>query len=399
MTERVLFVHAHPDDESISTGATIATLIEGGAQVTVLTCTRGELGDVIPADLKHLLGSPELGDYREGELAAALTALGVSDHRMLGSEHARWEGRAPRRYLDSGMRWGARGAEPAESVDAGSLTAAELGEVAADIAAVMLAVEPDVVVSYDVDGGYGHPDHIRAHEATRTAAEVIGVPFYVIRGENAPATLVVDGAPVLDRKRAALAAHRTQLVVDGDSYSLSSGDPRPIAAAERFSRLRPDAPGWAQYGIGSRIAASVLAGVLGAFVGVVLTVAHGASVGIGAVPVPWGIVVGIVIAAAVLVGLRLVFETRVVALCAAVGLVAASAFLTLQGPGGSLLVTAGPIGYTWAFAPVVIGLIVLLWPQRRRAAPSSPRAGQAQGEAAPNDKIESVPAAKGPDPL
>ena len=387
MTERVLFVHAHPDDESISTGSTIATLIDRGAEVTVLTCTRGERGEVIPADLEYLLDSREaLGDYREGELLAALAALGVTDHRMLGDANARWAGLPPRRYIDSGMRWGPHGAEPLDSADPASLTAAELGEVAADIAAVLIELEPDVVVSYDGNGGYGHPDHIRAHEATRTAAEVIGVPFYTIdESPTAKSALVVPG---VDRKRAALAAHRTQVLVEGDTFTLSSGDPRPIAAPERFSRLRPAVAAFAGHGLASLIASSILALVLGAFVGATLTAAHEATLLIAGVSVPWGIVAAILITAGLLVGLRVVFETRIVPACAAAGLIAASALLSLQSPGGTTLVTASPIGYAWTFAPVLIAVVVLGWPQRRRA-------GKVP---APKDKIESVPAAKGPDP-
>ena len=70
--ERVLFVHAHPDDESISTGGTIATLVDRGAAVTVLTCTRGERGEVIPPELSHFEGSPDLVAIREDELRGAL---------------------------------------------------------------------------------------------------------------------------------------------------------------------------------------------------------------------------------------------------------------------------------------------------------------------------------------
>ena len=122
--ERVLFVHAHPDDETLATGATIATLVDAGAFVSVLTCTRGELGEVIPAELAHL-GGEELGEHRLGELRTALSVLGVTDHRVLGEPNARWEGRGPRRYLDSGMVWGSAGAEPVPSPDGRSLSAAE----------------------------------------------------------------------------------------------------------------------------------------------------------------------------------------------------------------------------------------------------------------------------------
>ncbi len=374
--QRVLFVHAHPDDETISTGATIATLVEQGAEVTVLTCTRGERGEVIPNDLQHLLASPAaLGAHRETELSAALAALGVTDHRMLGSSAARWTDRAPRRYLDSGMRWGNAGAEALERVDPESLSAAELGEVAADIAAVLIEVEPDVVVSYARDGGYGHPDHLRAHEATRTAAEVIGVPFYVI--DSSPtgrSPLTVDPTLVLDRKRAALAAHRTQVTVDGDQFSLSSGDPRPIAAPEHFSRVRAPGAAFADHSVLSRVAACVLATVLGAFVGATLTVAHQAAVLIGDATIPWGIIAAVLITAALFAGLRIVFETRLVVAFAAVGLLAVSAFLAVGSSGGSILVPDNLAGYVWTFGPVLIAAVTLGWPQVRFRAKDKIRA-------------------------
>lgn len=358
MASSVLFVHAHPDDESISTGATIASLVDGGATVTVLTCTRGELGEVIPPDLMHLAGTAELADVRERELAAALAALGVSDQRFLGDADARWQGRPPRRYTDSGMRWGDAGAEPLPYLDDSSLAAAELGEVAADIAAVILDTKPDLVVSYAVDGGYGHPDHIRAHEAARAATEVLRVPFYVVE-TGGKATVTVDPAPVIDRKRAALAAHRTQVVVDGDSFSLSSGPARPIAEPERFRRLRPSSSAFGDHSVVTRVVACALAVILGAFTGATLTVAHQASIA----GFPWGIVAAVIITAALIAGLRIIFETRIVAGCAALGLLAASAFLALQSTGGSVLVPGNAAGYTWTFAPVLVTLVVLAWPR------------------------------------
>ena len=137
MPERVLFVHAHPDDESISTGGTIATLIDRGARVTVVTCTRGELGEVIPAELKYLEGSGEpLAEVRTAELASAMAILGVTDHRFLGDANARWADRAPRRYTDSGMQWGEHGAEPLSTTSEDSLCAAPLGEVAAGVGGI-----------------------------------------------------------------------------------------------------------------------------------------------------------------------------------------------------------------------------------------------------------------------
>ena len=383
--ERVLFVHAHPDDETLATGATIATLVDSGAHVTVLTCTRGELGEVIPEELREL-GGEALGAYRLGELRAALAVLGVTDHRMLGDRSARWEGREPRQYLDSGMRWGADGAEPLESTDGRSLSAAEAGEVAADIAAVILAVDPDVVVSYAADGGYGHPDHVRAHEATRTAAEVLGVPFYVVDSEGARrGPVVVDPAPVIDRKRRALEAYATQVTVTGDEYSLSSGGAKPIGAPESFTRLRTAEPSFKDYGLVARIVTLLIAGVLGLFAGALLTASHQAAVDVAGVPVPWGLIVGILIITALFIGLRIVFETRAVALAAGVGFLGASALLALQSAGGSVLVPDNPVGYLWTFGPVLIGAIVLAWPKLARPIPRAARSN-----------IE-APARKGPD--
>ena len=368
--ERVLFVHAHPDDESIFTGGTIATLIDRGAAVTVLTCTRGERGAVVASELAHLAGTPALARERELELASALAELGVTDSRWLGDANARWAGRDPRRYEDSGMAWGPSGAEAAGEPPSGSLTEADPGEVAADIAAVIAAVGPDVVVSYDARGGYGHPDHIRAHDAARTAAEVLEVPFFVIEHGviegDAPSSrsMRVDVTPVLGRKRAAMAAHRTQLTLGADGgFTLGDGAPQPIATVESFARLREVPPSFADSGLASRIGSCAVALLLGAFSGALLTFAHQATADVAGVQVPWGIVAAIIITVSLLVGLRLVFGTRLVAAFAAIGMIAAVVILSIQSAGGSLLVPGNTLGFVWVFAPVVIAIVVLAWPR------------------------------------
>jgi N-acetyl-1-D-myo-inositol-2-amino-2-deoxy-alpha-D-glucopyranoside deacetylase len=364
--ERVLFVHAHPADESIFTGATIATLVDRGAHVTVLTCTRGERAEVMVPDLAQLAASPDaLAAHREGELSAALAILGVVDHRILGNVNARWANRAPRRY--SGSMTGAG------DHDSGSLIEADFSEVAADIAAVMIDMEPDVVVTYAMDADSLDTEQTLVHEATRTAADVVGVALYVIDGDKRTSFLAVDGTAVLGRKRRALEAYRSQLMVGDDTLTLPSGRVRPIAATEEFNRLRSPGTSFAEHGIISRVAVCILAVLFGAFVGIVLTVAHQASVLVGAVPIPWGLIAAVAITAALLVGLRLVFETRVVPGCAAVGLLAASGFLALASPGGSALVPVGVMG--------LVAVVVLAWPQVKRPA---------------RDRIK-PPSAKGPD--
>jgi N-acetyl-1-D-myo-inositol-2-amino-2-deoxy-alpha-D-glucopyranoside deacetylase len=382
--ERVLFVHAHPDDESIFTGGTIATLVDRGAAVTVITCTRGERGGVVAPELAHLEGTAALADLRELELAAALVELGVTDHRWLGEPDARWADREPRRYEDSGMPRDAGVASPA-APPPGSLTAADPGEVAADIAAVIAATGPDVVVSYDSRGGYGHPDHIRAHEAARTAADVLGVPFFAIQAViPAPGSMRVDVTAVLDRKRAAMAAHRSQLApaptaskgphLPHGAFALGDGGVQPVNAEERFARMREAEPSFTDFSLGSRIGSCAVALLLGLFAGGLLTVVHQATVAVADVTVPWGIVAALVITAALVAGLRLVFGSRIVAAFAAVGLLAAVVVLSTQSSGGSLLVPGNPAGFVWVFAPVVIPLVVLVWPGKwpRRAGRIAP---------------------------
>ena len=364
--ERVLFVHAHPDDESITTGGTIALLVARGSQVTVVTCTRGELGEVIPADLAGLEGDgAALATVRTGELATALAALGVVDHRFLGDPTARWVEREPRRYTDSGMRWGENGAEPAESLEADALCAADFGEVAADLATVIDAVKPGAVISYDSNGGYGHPDHVRAHAAARRAADVMGVPFWTVDTDAETSSLRVDVSAVLDRKTAALTAHRTQIVVEGDRFSLSSGPSRPIDRTEGFTRVHSAAPGvvpWSDQSVAIRASVWVLAAIVGAALGGIAVVNHQfAPQVLGGTP-PVGIILSLLIITSLLVGLRIVFSGRAVTGCAAVGLLVVIGLLSVRSTGGSVLVPANAAGYALTYGSLVIVGLVLAWP-------------------------------------
>ncbi len=368
MAERVLFVHAHPDDETITTGATIATLVEAGSAVTVVTCTRGELGEVIDPQLAAELHGPEqVAAHRETELRDAMVALGVTDWRILGNPGARWADRPPRRYLDSGMRFDAHGITTLESIDPQSLVAADVSEIAADIAAVMVDVRPDVVVTYDRDGGYGHPDHVRVHQATRSAAEVMGVPLYVVAPVGAAHSAVrVDAAPVLDRKRAALQAHRTQLVFEGDEYRLSTGPARRIDEPETLGRCVPPEDSFRSQGAVSRVIAAALAIGLGLLIGATLTVVHQETITLAGIWLPWGILAGIGIVAALLVGLRLAFSTRIVAACAAAGVLASEIFLAVQPFGGATVIPGNELGVAWGVAPALVTLVVLAWPTAPR---------------------------------
>lgn len=249
-----LFVHAHPDDESSSTGATMGALAKAGAQVHLLTMTRGEMGEVIDRSLAHLEaenpantdGGVALGKLRTAELKQALAALGITQHTFLGEGDAKTT-RTPPLYRDSGMTWGEDGRAAPNSLAAPDcLTRTSLEPQAEAIAALIEQVRPDVLVTYDADGGYGHPDHKRTYEATQAAVELLkgsdAAPtlFWGIEGEG-DATDTRQQAVItgdLVRKRDAMAAHATQITITGDTtFEYSNGVPQPISAVETYRLL------------------------------------------------------------------------------------------------------------------------------------------------------------------
>ncbi|MFQ4149225.1 PIG-L family deacetylase [Arthrobacter sp. LAPM80] len=285
----MLFVHAHPDDETIVTGATMAAAVAAGARVVLVTCTRGELGEVIPPELAHLEvdqdslttdglstathdaghrlgdeGSPGAGlaAERERELAAALAALGVSDHIWLGQGLTAPAG-GPVVFRDSGMQWGPDGrATAASTILPGSFSRAPLEQTAPLLASAIRTLRPSGVVTYAADGGYGHPDHVRTHQVTMEALRLAARPGGV-GGPDSPETpgwavpaiyaIVSDrperpheaGVPRLNvagslaAKTAAMRAHRTQISVDGQRYALSDGVWKDISAVEEFTVVDP----------------------------------------------------------------------------------------------------------------------------------------------------------------
>jgi N-acetyl-1-D-myo-inositol-2-amino-2-deoxy-alpha-D-glucopyranoside deacetylase len=261
--QRLLLVHAHPDDESINNGATMAKYAAEGRGVTLVTCTLGEEGEVLAPDLVHLAADADdtLGRYRIEELAAAMKALGVTDHRFLGG---------PGRYRDSGMEWDETGhARPKATVRDDTFWKADLTEAADHLVAVIREVRPQVMVTYDEFGNYGHPDHIQAHRVAMYAAQLAAVPSYRLdlrepweiakiywntmsssrmkRGAERLAEMgvanpfedmdpdnhrlfspddaiacAVDGTAYVDQKMAALKAHATQITTDGPFFALSN---------------------------------------------------------------------------------------------------------------------------------------------------------------------------------
>jgi N-acetyl-1-D-myo-inositol-2-amino-2-deoxy-alpha-D-glucopyranoside deacetylase len=274
VTERsLLLVHAHPDDETITSGVTMARYAAEGAAVTLLTCTLGEEGEVLVPELAQLAAdqADQLGGYRIGELADAMTELGVTDHRFLGG---------PGRYRDSGMMGTKANEHPR------AFWNADLDEAAAHAVAVVREVRPQVVVTYDENGGYGHPDHIQAHRVAMRAVALaadagfrpdLGEPWQVAKvywsavprsvlqagidalaaaGEQSPFAGVTDAAEIPfavpdelvsaaidgrrwhDRKTAAMRAHATQITVDGPFFALSNNLGQEVLGVEFFQLVR-----------------------------------------------------------------------------------------------------------------------------------------------------------------
>lgn len=388
--ERVLFVHAHPDDETLASGGTIATLLELGADVTVLTATRGERGEMLTASLAPLYGDgPRVAAHRETEIAGALAALGGPRHLWLGGPGARPTDLPERRYTDSGMQWGPDGrAIAADDAPVDSLTAADLGEVVDDIRAAIRSTGADAVVSYDDDGGYGHPDHVRVHHAARYAARAEELPFSMIVD---PATtepdVTVDVVPVRAKVRAAVEQYRSQVTIDpvdpADPTALSwvmpHGARHPAPAVEAFRRAdAPVAPAPQTYAEMSRqgkVTAVVVALVLGLVAGGLGTVTHQQT--LGAFPI--GMVLTTLVVVGLTVGLRLLYRSRAMVAAVGIGVIVATQVLVSVGGQSSPLVLANTAGYVWTFGPAVIAALVLAWPDLSgvRAAATAARADAA----------------------
>jgi N-acetyl-1-D-myo-inositol-2-amino-2-deoxy-alpha-D-glucopyranoside deacetylase len=273
---RLLLVHAHPDDETIGTGAVMARYAHEGVQVTLVTCTLGEEGEVLVPELALLAAeeADQLGGWRITELDRATQALGVSDHRFLGGAG---------RYRDSGMMGTAANAKPRAFWRAGQeLTAFDIAVAA--LVEVIREVRPQVVVTYDDFGGYGHPDHIMAHRVTTAALVAAAEPHLRVEVrpawrvsklywtamprsavqasvdalrevpnsrfehaslEDAPylvadelVTTAIDATDFLDAKLAAMRAHATQITVDGPFFALSNNIGQRASGIECFRLVK-----------------------------------------------------------------------------------------------------------------------------------------------------------------
>ncbi len=268
MTRRLLLIHAHPDDESIATGITMAKYASLGAQVTLVTCTLGEEGEILLPDVAHLASDKDdkLGEHRQAELGEAMRILGITDWRLLGGAG---------RFRDSGMI----GTPPNENPACFWRT--DLLEASVELVKVIRETRPQVAITYDDFGSYGHPDHLQANRITHYAAVLAAVPGFkpelgepweikkiywtamsrnVMRAgvmalraagettgfaeldpddlpfatDDALITTEIDGPEFLQAKMDALRAHATQVNVDGGFFALSNNLGAQIFATEHY---------------------------------------------------------------------------------------------------------------------------------------------------------------------
>ena len=246
--KRLLLVHAHPDDETINNGVTMAKYAASGAQVTLVTCTRGEEGEVLVTELANLASDKDdkLGEHREVELKDAMAQLGINDFRFLGAPNKKWR--------DSGMMG------TPQNERGNVFWQADLDEASHELVKIILEIQPQVLITYDEFGGYGHPDHIKAHRVAMRAAELAAeqgwqiskiywntMPRSVIQegidkmkelgsdffgaesADDLPfakpdelVTTVVNAPEYVPQKLEAMKAHATQISVDGPFFALSN---------------------------------------------------------------------------------------------------------------------------------------------------------------------------------
>jgi N-acetyl-1-D-myo-inositol-2-amino-2-deoxy-alpha-D-glucopyranoside deacetylase len=258
---RALLVHAHPDDETINNGATMAMYAALGAKLTLITCTRGEEGEVLVEEHSHKAAVHDdlLGDHRVLELADAMKELGISDFRFLGAPE--------NKYRDSGMM----GTEPNERGDC--FWQADFERATAQMSKIIDEVKPHILITYDEFGGYGHPDHIQAHRVAMAAAEKSnwGIPkiywnvmprsviqesidkmkelgsdfFGAESADDLPfakddsfVTTLIDGNSHVEQKLAAMRAHATQIAVDGPFFALSNNLGLQVWGHEYYTLVR-----------------------------------------------------------------------------------------------------------------------------------------------------------------
>ena len=355
--KRLLLVHAHPDDESLFTGHLIAERVAAGAEVFVLTLTRGERGRVKLDEIKSLEGKLEsMGRFRANELLNALKEYGS------GVKHAFAGTRA---YQDSGMRVNIFG-KPAKprDLDEMALSAAGTQVIADDILRVLKDFKPDAVVTYNSRGGFGHPDHVLAHRATASAIRQYArsrkgraPQMWVIAEPGERSDVSVGNASTALVKKAALEAHASQVSIQAETYSIAPGKETRFDEPERFRRANPN-----PLVMLSPIVTILWAVPLGILMALAGTLMHQVLAS-NPERTPIGLIVALISVASVSLSLRLLRSSRGALYLTSITFGITVFMLAQRQAGGEVLIPANDVGNFWAFGSIAICAAIILFPQ------------------------------------
>lgn len=356
---RLLIVHAHPDDESLFTGHVIAHALRGGSEVRVVTLTRGEMGTTEVKDLEYLNeDSQAMALFREQELSQSLEAFPGVEHRYLGQ----------RAYRDSGMRinaWGKVG-KP-RKLDEMSLSAAGTSVVGEDIASEIKDFKPDVVLTYDSKGGYGHPDHKAAHAAVawairHLAKKRIRPQLWEIVEPGKSFDVEFGDEETAEVKRAALLAHSSQIEISGDEIVYNGKTRMLLTDKERLRKTSPSPLLQLK-----PVLTYLWAVPTGILVGIAGTLLHRSVDGSG---FPIGLVVALSMVGSLALALRLLRNSRGALYLMSFSLIATVFLMAQRQPGGELFITTelggnffDSVGNLWAYGSIVLVGLIMVFPQ------------------------------------
>jgi N-acetyl-1-D-myo-inositol-2-amino-2-deoxy-alpha-D-glucopyranoside deacetylase len=362
---KILLVHAHPDDESLFTGHVMADALARGAEVYLLTLTRGERGKVKLNDLKSLEGrNAEMGAFRTAELMNALDAYTISSED--GTEgKVRHSFAGTRHYLDSGMRINALGKPTRKRIlDEMSLVAVATPVIADDILKVMDGFRPDAVVTYNSRGGFGHPDHKKAYDATTLAirkyAKNHRAPqLWTICEPGERGDVMVGGKSTAAVKKAALSAHASQVLINDETYALAAGKETRFDAPERLRKANVSS--WNTIKPWLRSSWAIPLGFVTALVGTMLHLSRTTE------GMPIGLVLALLVVGAVALALRILRRSRGALYLMALTFIVTVLQFAHGNQGGSQLVTNSMISEYWLYGSIGLLAVIVVFPRIQKA--------------------------------
>jgi len=359
---RVLLVHAHPDDESLSTGHVIADRIAAGADVMVLTLTRGERGKMKLVELQALEGNlAAMGAFRSNELVNALKEFSTPElkvqHRFAGT----------RAYLDSGMRINAFG-KPGKpkDLDEMALAAVTPSVIADEVIKAIKDFRPEAVVTYNRNGGYGHPDHKAAFEGTALALRKVAKAnngrapkFWVVAEPGERFDVTIGNEATTEVRKAAISAHASQVILTSETFAVVPSQEHRFDAPDRLRLIRrPSA--WLP-------ARKILMGLWGLPLGVLLAVAgtmlHRIHTS-GVEQTPVGLIVALIMTGSLGLGLRLLRSSLGALYLMTLGFYVTIWYFANGRPGGQLISGDG-LGNWWSYGSIVLLAVIILFPRLR----------------------------------